>query len=339
MGVLLWTLAAEEPWDWLAPERVAVELDRQVYLVPEPQLERLARARPAWLSEAEAQALDRIEQGIDQELDALFARVHARVPTFADWYYSAPGVGVRFLAAMPYPRDTGDKLAEAVTVRLFPPDAWPRELDALERALSARYSAEFSALERRWLAWLAQELAPYRQQGPLPEGQQAIDVNQRLHAQLTESLGADPVAVQVGAGVGAGALLARGAIARANARAASGRAAARLASRGTAASGSAACAGTGPLAIGCGVAVFTTVTLVTEWGLLRADEALNRPDLEQALHASVEALHETLRDEYAREFVAAFASNLDTLRDGVQTSLRPIDRIRGVQGPGPAGDI
>jgi hypothetical protein len=328
MAVLLWTLAAEHPWGWLFPERVALELGGQVYLVPERDLERLARTRPDWLSGAEAQALERLEQGVRQELDSLFDRVHGRVPEFADWYYSTPGTALRLFAAIPYPSNKGDMLAEAVSERLFPPETWQAELNALERALSARYSHEFSAMEREWLTWLARELTPYRQDEPLPERQVTIDFNQRLHAQLADTLEADRIGIQMGAGLGAGTLLARGAITRVNARAASGRAAARLASRGTLGSGSAACGLAGPWAIGCGVMVFTAITLVTEWGLLRTDEALNRPALEQALHGSVDALHESMVEEYGRQLLGTFEASLGALTAGIHGSLRPIDRIR-----------
>lgn len=328
MALLLWTLAAENPWGWLLPERVAVEVDQQVYLVPESELKRLARTPPAWLSEAEAQALVRFEQGMSAELDALFQRVHERVPDVADWYYSAPGVGVRTLAAIPF---LNDWLPEATIERLFPDETWQAEMDALDRDVSARYSAEFSAVERQWLAWLAREWAPYRRDAPLPQDQRAIDLNERLEAHLAGALAPDRIALQMGAGLGAGALLARGALARVNARVAAGRAAARLASRGTAVSGTAACGLSGPMAIACGVAVFTTTTLATEWALLRADEALNRPDLETALHGSVDALRATMTDEYARQFLTSLEVNLDALSAGIQGSLRPIDRIRAAR--------
>jgi hypothetical protein len=328
MAALLWALGAEGPRGWLFPQWVAIELDDQVYLVPEGHLERLARTRPDWLSEAEKQALERLEQGVREEVDALFERVHERVPEFADWYYSVSGTVLRLFAALPWPGNNGDRLTEAVTERLFPAEIWQAELDALDRAVRERYHLEFSAMEQEWLSWLAQELTPYRREKPLPQGHATIDFNQRLHAQLVENLGGDRIGVQMGAGLGAGALLARGAITRVNARAASGRAAARLASRSAAGSGSAACGLAGPLAIGCGIAVFTTVTLATEWGLLRADEALNRPALEQALHGSVDALRESMMDDYGGGLLGSFEVSLETLTAGIHASLRPIDRIR-----------
>jgi len=326
MVLLFWSLATEDPWGWLFPRQVPVLFDEQVYLVPERELERLAWTRPDWLPLAEEQALARLEQGVGEELDALFAQVHERVPAFANWYYSAPGLGVRFVAAMPW--EDGDSLAEAVTGRLFPPERWAEELAALDRAVAARHDAEFAAIEQRWLAWLADELAPYRQDRPLAGERPALDLDRRLQGQLGLVLDADRIVPAMGAGLVASSLLARQAIVRVNARAASARAAVRLASRGTAASGSTLCAATGPVAIGCAVATFTTITVATEWGLLQADEALNRPALEAALHGSVDALRQSMMDDYGRQFLAVFEANLNTYAAGINRSLRPIDRLR-----------
>lgn len=331
MAALLWTLAVQDPWGWLLPGRVGIEIERQVYLVPERHLNRLSQSRPEWLSDAEAQALARMEQGVSRELDRLFERVHGRVPGFVDWYYSMTGVTLRLIAAIPNPfgGNGSDVLSGAVTDHLFPAKAWQAELAALDGAVVELYGRELAALEDRWLAWLARELAPYRRDEPLPPGQATIDLNERVQVHVADILEADRVGIQAVAGLGAGALLARGAIARVNARVASARAAARLGGRGTAATGAAACGVSGPLAIGCGVVVFTGITLGTEWALLRADEALNREALEQAMHRGVDALRASMMESYGQELVGGLETDLGTLAAGVQGSLRPIDRIRG----------
>lgn len=329
MAVLLWTLAAEDPWGWVRSGSVSVQIDERVYVVPERELKRLSRTRPDWLSEAEARSLDRLEEGVSRELDGLFERVHVRVPEFADWYYSMTGVSLRVLAAIPNPfwRNRTDLLVEALGERLFPDEAWEAELEAFERSVGLLYSREISALEREWLAWLARELAPYARDEPW-SADPPMDVNRRLQGHMAGVLDADPIGIQMTAGLGAGAVMARGAITRVNARAASARAAARLASRGTAGTGAAACGLTGPLAIGCGVVVFTGIILGTEWAILKADEALNRNELEQALHASVEALRESMMDEYGLRMLRVFESDLAALAEGIHGSLRPIDRLR-----------
>lgn len=330
MAALLWLLTAEDPWEPPWSARTRVQIDDRFYLVPERRLERLAGTRPNWLTEAEGKALDRFRDGLEREVDELFARVHGRVPDFAEWYYSVPGAGMRLLAAIPNPfwPDRAAFLTDAVAERLFPDDTWQAELDEMERAVGALYAREFSGLERRWLAWLARELAPYRRDEALPGDLVTVDLDTRLRARLAGVLEGDHIDLQMATGLGAGALLARGAIARVNAGAASARAAARLAGRGTAATGAATCGAAGPLALGCAVAVFTGVTLGTEWALLKADEALHRGDLEAALHGGVDALRVNMMDEYGRAFVQLFESNAQTLDRGIRDSLRPIDRVR-----------
>ncbi|OOG25719.1 hypothetical protein B1C78_05975 [Thioalkalivibrio denitrificans] len=330
MAGLLWTLTADDPWDWVLPERVGVAIGEEVYLVPERQLARLSATRPEWLTDAESRALDRMEAAVHDELDGLFVGVHDRVPGFVDWYYSVPGATLRLVAAMPNPfwRNRTEFITTAIGSRLFPEDTWETDLEAVDRALGEAYRRELAALEAQWLAWLARELASYRQDHPLSPDRETVDFNRRLQAHLAQLPHNDHIGIQAAAGLGGGALLARAAIGRVNARAASARAATRLSSRGTAGASAAACGLTGPLAVGCGVLVFSGVILGTEWALLRMDEALHRDELEAALHRSVDALHESMLNEYGEPLLALFRASLTDLNASVQGSLRPIDRIR-----------
>ncbi len=103
---------------------------------------------------------------------------------------------------------------------------------------------------------------------------------------------------------------------------------ARLATRGTAAAASTACAGTGPLAIACGVVVFSSVTLGTEWALLKADESMNRDDLEAALHASLSALQDSMQQELNQQWLSHFESDAEEVRQAFAQSIRPVDRLQ-----------
>jgi hypothetical protein len=334
MGALLWSFAGEDPWGWLLPEYVVIEIDRGFYRVPERRLKTLSDSRPDWLSLAEVQMLERIEQGIERDLARLFGEIHGRIPVFADWYYSMGGVSLRLLAAIPNPFWGGREtvMGRELAARLFPEDVWAGGLAELERSVAERHTQELSALEDRWLAWFARELTSYRQDGPPAEGREVVRVGRNLHTHLADVLEGDRIAIQSVAGVGSGALLARAAVARVNAATAGGRAAARLAARGAAGSGTVACGLSGPLAVGCAVVVFAGITFGTEWALLQADEALNREDLEQALHDSVDALHEAMSDEYASRLLAAFEKDVKILGAGIRASLRPVDRLTASAG-------
>ena len=321
MAVLLWTLAAEDAWRWLLPSRVGVQIEDQVYLVPERRLERLSRTQPSWLSTAEQQGVGRLEQILHHELDLLFTQVHGRVPGFADWYYSLTGTGVRLWSAMPWSDHN-------ISERLFPEAEWGEQLDRLDEDVREMYGAEIVGMQARWLDWLADELAPYRRDRSLPAEQETIDVTANLRAELAQRFDGTGLAIALGTGTVAGTLVSRQAIARVNARAAAARASARLAGRSTATGSSAVCGATGPIALGCAALVFTGITLGTEWVILKGDEALNRPELEEALHSSIDALRLELMEEYNDQLLAALHENIRDLTESMQASVRPIDSLR-----------
>lgn len=317
MAALLWNLVADDPWHWPFPSRVGVQIEDQVYLVPERRLERLSRTQPRWLSTDEQQAVERIEQALDDEMEQLFAQAHDRVPEFADWYYSLIGTGVRLWSAMPWSDHD-------VTERLFPEEEWLEQLDRLDETAREIYSAEIAGMQRHWLEWLADQLAPYRRDRSLPAERETIDIVANLRAELAQRL--DGTGLPVILGTGPVAVTA--ALRQVSARAAAARASARLAGRSTATGSSVVCGTTGPAALGCAALVFTGITLGTEWVILRGDEALNRPKLEEALHNSIDALQLQLMEEYNEQLLPTLEENFRNLTDGMQASIRPIDSLR-----------
>lgn len=332
---LIWTLLAEEPWGWLWPETVLISLNERYYDVPERRLESLTEQSPDRLTQAQTEALARLEAAIAEETDALFARVGERVPDFADWYYSMGGMTARGITGAMglFVDDPTDHVEQALTQRLFPEERWEYELNRLEWAIGRAYSREFDQLEGEWLAWLEQSLSRYRVEAPEPSAQvlAAVNVNERIHRQISQSLDTERAAVQMGASgiTGLGATLAVRSLSAASARAIAARAGTRLATRGTAAAASTACAGTGPLAIACGLVVFSSVTLGTEWALLKADESMNRDDLEAALHASLSALQASMQQDLNRQWLSHFQEDADQIQQAVTQSIRPVDRLQG----------
>lgn len=317
MAALLGSLVADDAWHWLFPSRVGVQIEDQAFLVPEHHLEHLSRTQPRWLSTAEQQAVSRIEQSLEHELEQSFSRAHHRVPEFADWYYSLIGTGVRLWSAMPWSDHD-------ITERLFPEAEWREQLDRLDQAARAMYGSEIAGMQRRWLDWLADELAPYRQDRSLPTERNTIDVVDNLRAELSQRFDGTSLAVVLGTGP----VAVNVALRRVSARAAAARASARLAGRSTATGSSAVCGATGPVALGCAALVFTGITLGTEWVILRGDEALNRTRLEEALHSSIDALELELMEEYKRQLLPALRENISDITDGMQASIRPIDSLR-----------
>ncbi len=335
MTLLIWNFTADSPWGWLFPSPTYIQMQEQVYRVPERRLERLSQNQPQWVGEVGAEAAERLASGVNRELDSLFAGVHERIPVFVDWYYSLLGRAARIWALTPIPfrNGEGDFFADAVMQRLFPEEEWSGELDAFDQQVLALYREELGVIETQWLAWLARELAPYRYDGPVPRDETKVDFDARLQTELIDILESDRIGQKVAVGAGVG-LLASSAIVRVSARAASLRAATRLAGRVGAGKTATVCGLTGPFVIGCGVVVFVTGILGTEWVILKADEALNRDELEEAMDASVYTLRALMDVEYAIPLKAEFESKLQGLEDGMRTSLRPVDHLRKVPTPG-----
>ena len=331
MTLLVWNFTADSPWGWLFPSPTYIQIQEQVYRVPERHLDRLSQTQPRWVDEAGAEAAERLASGVNRELDSLFVEVHERVPVFVDWYYSVSGVTARVWAS--FWSGEGDFLADEVMKRVFPEEEWSQELDAFDQQALALYREELGVIETQWLAWLARELAPYRYDGPVPRDETKVDFDARLQTELIDILESDRIGQKVAVGAGVG-LLASSAIVRVSARAASLRAATRLAGRAGAGKTATVCGLTGPFVIGCGVVVFVTGILGTEWVILKADEALNRDELEEAMDASVYTLRALMDVEYAIPLKAEFESKLQGLEDGIRTTLRPVDHLRKVPTPG-----
>lgn len=335
MTLLVWNFAADSPWAWLFPSPTYIQIQEQVYRVPERHLDRLSRTQPRWVDEASAETAERLIAGVNRELDSLFAQAHGRIPEFVEWYYSLPGVLARGAASIPSPfwDRKGDVLANAVKKRVFPEGIWSDELGAFDQAILALYREELAAIETRWLAWLGRELAPYRYEGPVPQNESTVDFDARFQSELVSILESDRIGKSMAGGAAAG-VLASSAVVRVKAGSASLRAATRLAGRGAAGTTTTVCGLTGPFVIGCGVVVFIVGILGTEWVVLRADEALNREELEEALHASVYTLRALMEEEYAMPLKAEFESKLQGLENGIRASLRPVDHLRAAPTPG-----
>lgn len=335
MTLLVWNFTADSPWEWLFPSPTYIQIQEQVYRVPGHHLDRLSQTQPRWVDEAGAEAAERLAAKVNRELDLLFAKAHERIPAFVDWYYSVSGVLARFAASVPIPfwDREGDFLANEVTKRVFPDGVWGDDLDAFDQEILALYRQELAAIETRWLAWLARELAPYRYEGPVPQDETKVDFDARFQSELVAILESDRIVQSMAVGAGAG-VLASSAVMRVSASAASLRAATRLAGRAGTSTATTACGLTGPLAIGCGVVVFVGGILGTEWVVLKADKALNRDELEGAMHASVYTLRALMDVEYAVPLKAEYESKLQGLENGVRASLRPVDHLRGVPTPG-----
>jgi hypothetical protein len=330
---LAWLIVAQPQRGWLGAPHVPVTLDGEHYRVDTRQLEWLRRFSALHFSEGEQAARALAAAEIDARLDAAFGGVSARLPEFADWYYSLAGEYGRLsmLALSWVNLADEDFVARRATALLFPEGTWDADLDALDRHTRQQLSAHHEQVRTGWLAELTTRLSQQRVPAPLPS-----DV-----AQDSESLGLDALANQILAreraalttrasiasvaatGAAVGPVVWRAAsrrVAASGARPALGRAAGRGAARaGSAAAGGATlCAPGGPVALGCAVVAGAVAWVATDWALLRVDEAMHRDQLLAALDESLTML----RNDVQRDLLAAYDGLIARHYDIVQQDIR-----------------
>ena len=288
---------------WTPPAPAEVVLEGQHYRLDAPQLEWLRAFSALHFSEGRAAARGLLEAELERGLDEAFLAVRARLPGFADWYYSLGGeysrLGMAALARMNLAE--GDYIARKAAAMLFPPEEWQEALAALDRRMLARLHAHQERVRAEWLARLGEQLAPYRVPTPLRaagDGGRAAPVQldglvARLAAQEQQALEARFWQSTAAGGAVAGAVLWRQAAARA--ATATGRAVvARGAGRSAGAGGVAICAATGPAAPGCAVLAFVATWVAADWALLQIEELRNRDELLAALDAGLDRLQDQL---------------------------------------------
>jgi hypothetical protein len=336
-GALGWLVVDQPQRAWTPPAQVAMQLGDAHY--------RLDPARAGWIEalarlhfsagQVDGRAL--LEAELDAGLSAVFAEVSDRLPDFGDWYYSLSGEYTRLsMAALARLNlaDDGFVAARAASI-LFPDEAWQGALAGLDLRVTAGLQAHQERLRTGWLAELADRLEPHRVPAPLqssgPLESEPVNIDAfgaRLLAREREVLEARVGLSTLAAGGAAAGTVWRGAAARA--AAGSGRAAAaRGAGRGFARAGTAAgggmtaCAPAGPYALGCAVVAGAAAWLVTDWALLRVDEAMNREALLAAMQAGIDELRLAMLQEMLAAYDAVTASYHAGVEQDIARTFRP----------------
>lgn len=275
---------------------------------------------------------------VDQWLDDTFALALDAVPGYMDWYYSMPGSYTRLYYAISGDLDAA--LRERLESHLLVQSGFEPQLADFDRALTRQLHGilgeQGQALRNELLRRYGHRQVSLTE--PRIEAKQVIDVN----AALDRAFGASAGDIQrwkissqasVVAGVGSFALLARHAILPRLMRLGSVQAArqviagfaARLAPRMAGAitiggSAAAVAAPTGPGALVAGGIAFATAAgtiVVTDFALLKAEEAVMREDQEQQLHDELVVFRESTRDQLQAQLQAAFGPAGESYRRGV----------------------
>jgi hypothetical protein len=310
---LLLLVATQPQRAWSPPPHTTVVLGGEHY--------RLDAVGMAWLQEISRLHFSEGAEGaralmageLAAGLDEAFAGVRARLPTFADWYYSLGGeysrLGMAALARLDLA--DGEYVARRATEMLFPAEDWERALAKLDLRMVSALHAHQQGQRHDWLADVGARLAPHRVPAPLDPGDRLASgellildglIAELVSAEQEALRGRVRMSTVAGGSTAAGVLMWRAAAARAataSGRAAAARGAGRTAARaGTAAGGGlAACAPGGPMAAGCAVLAFAATWVATDWALLKLDEVMRRDDLLAALEAGLAQLEAKMQED------------------------------------------
>jgi hypothetical protein len=318
-SLVLWQMSKQMPKTWHAPADVSLQIGDAYYQLRPEQLGWIGSYSEAFFESEQARASEIVNAQIAAQLDSTFAAVSARLPQFADWYYSLPGEYSRIaMAVLSAARlADGDFVARRAAEQLFPDPVWRATLTQLDHNAAHLLQEHHANANAQWLQNIQALLA--RQRVPPPPANfapdeidpdvvvldtlilrlNALDAIQQLDFRMA-------VSSATAAGV-AGPALWRAIVARHSlgaARAAATASAARGSSRmGSAAAAAALCAPGGPVAIACAAVAGAATWAVADWLLLRLDEARNRDELLANLEDSLvqlrAALEQTLAQAYA----------------------------------------
>jgi hypothetical protein len=344
---MLWLVVHEGQRAWQGAERVPVVLANEHYRVTTHQLNWLRDFSVLHFGAGKEDARALVEAEVDVRLAQIFAGVQARLPAFADWYYSLGGeysrMGMAVLAGINLAN--GGFVADRAATMLFPDGVWQRELTVMDHETLAHLRVHQEAVRAAWLHELTSRLAHARVPAPLPaplvlpgddRAQELLRLDRLVQQLATREQDALQTRMTVSAaaasGAAAGSVLWRAAGRRATAagaRAVAARGAGRGAARaGTAAAGGAAvCAPGGPAAIGCALAAGAAAWLATDWTLLKIDEALHREALLDALESSLGELQEAMRHDILAAYDAMIAGHYDAVQDDIRNGFVPARSI------------
>jgi hypothetical protein len=338
-AVLLVLAVGQPQRAWSPPPEAEVVLGGENYRLDAGQVAWLQAFSRLHFSEGREGARALLEAELGGGLDEVFAGVRARLPAFADWYYSLGGeysrLGMAALAQLNLA--DGEYLAGKATSMLFPDTEWEAALAGLDARMLAALQGHQQRVRADWLAELGERLAPYRVPAPLApasDGGRAepLELDGFIARWVAEEREAFRDRVQlstaVGGGAAAGTVLWRRAAARATAasgRVVAARGASRTAARvgAYATGGLAACAPTGPAAAGCALLAGAAAWVATDWALLRLEEARNRDELLAALDAGLVQLQAQMLEEVLAAYDAVTLEQEALVGGAIEREFRP----------------
>ncbi len=290
-----------------------------------------------WIDRQEREARQRLEQELDRGYAILLDQTLARVPQFADWYYSLQGEYARlFHAAL---GELPGFVAERMVEHVFEPAATAAGLDELFTRLDQELDMELRTAAQAansLLASMVRDLA-VEAQGPVElRVVESRSLGDGLSTRLEPHLGLAPEDLaRQGAAASAGALagvvamkkLGLATAGKLGLKAAGG---ALAGAGGGAATGAALCGASvvaAPLVAGCalvgGIVAGIGTWVLVDKGALEAEEYLRRDAFEAELREAIRGEFEQLRANAQTQYTGALRDGFTQLRRGLDELLGP----------------
>ena len=251
---------------------------------------------------ARRQALQVVDDEVEQGLEVLFADIEAGVDHYLDWYFTVLGEYQRLAAV--FTADVAETMRKQLEQHLFADSDFDAQLENLDHELERLTTARFAQLAPQLRHELANASCNIGKLTLLPLSELDHDT---LRASLAASSG-------VGAGIVTSKLLASKTTAAVVGKVAAKKtfqtgaalATKTLAKKGSstllsAGAGTVLCAPTGPLAILCGVTAGLITWFTVDKALVELDEALNREEMRAEILAVLEEQQALLGEQLTQK--------------------------------------
>lgn len=340
-ALLAWQTGQYAQRSWESPQRWNVVLNDQQYQLDAAQLQHLEDFSTAHFSADGDQTRALLRAGVNAQLDVAFAQVSARLPEFADWYYSLGGEYSRLSMAVLGHLNVVDDgyVARRAASILFPEPAWANALARLDSAASQMLVSRQADSQVAWLEELQQRLSSSRVPAPVTSMSGAafpleLDdlVGQLQGLQQTVMMESRLALSTVGAAGVAGSALWRAVSTQAALKTAGvassrgmAKGAGRIAARGAsgAAAGTVACLPGGPVALACAAVAAAGTWVATDWLLLQVDEALNRDEMLAELEQGLAGLRLSLEAELLQAYDERIAAWNEAANVQIEKTFSP----------------
>ena len=321
-----------------------VIIDGKTYHVPEHAQAELVSRTKQIIRHQQTQVSRQTQQHIDQLLDDAFAPVHARIPEFADWYYSLTAEYLLYANAIS--GDIAVYLQDQLMLRVFQPARLEQSIDnlaastndSLRRLLGeSRQSAmrQIQSVTAEHAIQAQPEMSDITAQLDLDAMMSvAPDLNQNaINRQLVSVVAATGIGVAAGKGVGA--LAVKKTLVKITGNKsflAAGGLLAKLAGKSAlkgggvlaaTASGMVICSPGGPGALMCGAVAGLAAWVAVDAAAISLDEMLNRETFEADMHQVVNEQQKKLSSAYSDAYSALISSYFSSLQQTVYPPLHP----------------